>query len=201
MPFSITSEEMDNVVIKYIFETTGILLDDIGQIVTNPTFKGMPFLLILDEHDSQWKVTLAKKTIPGSLILRPDYHNVGIDSLGVIEIIDGDFGICDAPIENLGNLNKITGDFWIARYDDYLKIHSLKPLKEVGGNVVINDINLSTLGTLERVNGNLNLRKSNISDLGSLKCIGGNFLGKKEIFCDYDFSKIDVKGKIKFYNS
>lgn len=199
LPFNITNTEMEKCVLKYIFETTGMLLDNINQIVTTPTLKGIPFLLILNEHSETQKVTLAKRNIPGSLILRPDYNNTGIKTLGKIERINGDFGICDSPIEDLGNLIKIKGDFWITKYDNYLKLKSLNPLIEIGGNLVINDNNITSLETIEKVKGNLNLRKSSIVELGFLKYVGGNFLGRKDVFEKYDFSNIEIKGKIRLY--
>lgn len=198
-PFNLKENEINELVINYIYETTGVLLDNIGQILTNPSYNGVPFLLILNEHNTTKKVSLARKSIPGSLIIRPDYYNVGIKSLGKIERINGDLGICDAPIEDLGNLLKIKGDLWITRYDDRLKLKSLKPLIEVGGNLSINDKNITSLDSVEVVKGNLSLRKSSIKNLGNLKFVGGNFIGNREIFENYDFSKIEIKGKVRLY--
>ena len=172
-PFKLSENELGKIVLKYISETTGVHLDDIGQIVTNPTYNGVPFLLQLNEHGGTKKVTLAKKNIPGSLILRADYNNCGLKSLGKIERINGFFGISDSPIQDLGSLKKVKGDFWITRYNDYLRLFSLNPLIEVGGNLTINDRNIVSLGTVEKVKGNLNLRKSVITDLGALKFVGG----------------------------
>jgi hypothetical protein len=121
--------------------------------------------------------------------------------LGNIEVIRGDFGISDSTIRNLGNLRKIYKDFWVTRYENLLQLEPLSPLKEVGGNVTINDEILSSLDTLESVKGNLNLRKSKITNLGNLKYVGGNFLAKKEIFDTYDFSNIDIPGKIKLFKT
>lgn len=174
-------------------------MDDVGQIATNPTYKGVPFLLILNEHGGTKKVSLARKTIPGSLIIRPDYNNVGIKSLGNIERINGDLGICDAPIQDLGKLTKVKGDLWFTRYDNHLRLESLKPVVEIGGNLVLNDDKITSLDTIESVKGNLNLRKSSIKDLGALKYIGGNFLGRRKVFQDFDFSNIEILGKIRLY--
>jgi hypothetical protein len=199
LPFELTKNEMEKVVLKYISETTGKHLDSINDILKTPVLNGVPYLLILNEHSETGKVSLARKTIPGSLILRHDNNNIGIKTLGKIECINGDFGISDSPIENLGNLLKIQGDFWITKYADLLKLKSLKPVREVGGNLVINDDNIKSLETIEKVNGNLNLRKSAITELGSLKFVGGNFLGRRDVFEKYNFSNIDIKGKIRLY--
>lgn len=119
--------------------------------------------------------------------------------MGNIEVIRGDLGISDAPIKNLGNLRKIYKDFWITTYDNELQLKSLFPLKEIGGNVSIKEQNLKSLDSIEIVKGNLTIRQSNISDLGDLKFVGGNLLLRRDIFENYDFSKIEVKGKIKFF--
>lgn len=201
LPYELIDIDMEKIVLKYLFETTGKYFNDINEIVKFPVLNGIPFLIILDEHSDIQKVTLATKNIPGSIILRHDYNNVGIKTLGNIERINGDFGICDAPIENLGNLTKIQGDFWITKYDNYLILKSLKPLIEIGGNMVINDENIKSLETIQRVKGNLNLCKSAVSELGSLKYIGGNFLGRKDVFENYNFSNIEIKGKIRLYKA
>ena len=199
LPFDISETEMIQIVKEYIFDTTGIRINQIGQLLSNPSLNGNPFLLVLNEHSGRQKVTLARKVIPGSLIIRDKYGNYGFDSLGKIEVIRGDFGISDAPIKNLGNLRKIYKDFWITSYENELQIQSLFPLKEVGGNVSIKEQNLKSLGSLEIVKGNLTIRQSNISDLGDLKFVGGNLLLRKYAFENYNLSKIEVKGKIKFF--
>lgn len=201
LPFEFSTEEMITIVLKYIYDTTGIKLSKMEQLLTTPSYNGNPFLLLLNEHSFRQKICLAKKTIPGSLILRYNYGNFGFISLGNIEVIRGDFGISDSTIRNLGNLRKIYKDFWVTRYENLLQLESLSPLKEVGGNVTINDEILSSLDTLESVKGNLNLRKSKITNLGNLKYVGGNFLAKKEIFDTYDFSNIDIRGKIKLFKT
>ena len=199
LPFDISEAEMIQIVKEYIFDTTGIRINQIGQLLSNSSLNGNPFLLVLNEHSGRQKVTLARKVIPGSLIIRDKYGNYGFDSLGKIEVIRGDFGISDAPIKNLGNLRKIYKDFWITSYENELQIQSLFPLKEVGGNVSIKEQNLKSLGSLEIVKGNLTIRQSNISDLGDLKFVGGNLLLRKYAFENYNLSKIEVKGKIKFF--
>jgi len=199
LPFDISETEMTQIVKDYIFDTTGIRINHIGQLLSNPSLNGNPFLLLLNEHGGRQKVTLARKVIPGSLIIRDKYGNYGFDSLGNIEVIRGDFGISDAPIKNLGNLRKIYKDFWITSYENELQLKSLFPLKEVGGNVSIKEQNLKSLDSLEIIKGNLTIRQSNISDLGDLKFVGGNLLLRRDIYENFDFSKIEVKGRIKFF--
>ena len=199
LPHDISETEMIQIVKEYIFDTTGIRINQIGQLLSNSSLNGNPFLLVLNEHSGRQKVTLARKVIPGSLIIRDKYGNYGFDSLGNIEVIRGDLGISDAPIKNLGNLRKIYKDFWITSYENDLQLQSLFPLKEVGGNVSIKEQNLKSLGSLEIVKGNLTIRQSNISDLGDLKFVGGNLLLRRDVFENFDFSKIEVKGKIKFF--
>ena len=199
LPFDISESETIQIVKEYIFDTTGIRINQIGQLLSNSSLNGNPFLLVLNEHSGRQKVILARKVIPGSLIIRDKFGNYGFDSLGNIEVIRGDLGISDAPIKNLGNLRKIYKDFWITSYENELQLKSLFPLKEVGGNVSIRNVTFHSLGTLEKVNGNLSIRETNLSDLGNLKFIGGNFIGTRQIFANYDFTGIEIKGKIRLY--
>jgi hypothetical protein len=199
LPFDISDNEAITVVKNYIYDTTGITIDEIGQLSSNPSFNGNPFLLLLNEHSKRQKIALARKIIPGSLILRFNQGNYGFESLGNIEVIRGDLGISDSQIESLGRLRKVYKDLWIKSYDHNLKLTELAPLNEVGGNVIIRNVSFNSLETLEIVKGNLNIRGTTISDLGKLKFVGGNFLASKQFFENYDFSGIEIKGKIKLY--
>lgn len=199
LPFDISESEMIQIVKEYIFDTTGIRINQIGELLSNPTLNGNPFLLMLNEHSERQKIALAKKVIPGSLILRFNYGNFGFESLGNIEVIRGDFGVSDSQIKSLGNLSKIYKDLWIKSYEHPLQLTSLYPLSEVGGNVSIRNVSFNSLETLEIVKGNLSIRGTEISDLGNLKYIGGNFLAPKHLYENYDFTGIEIKGKIKLF--
>ncbi len=200
LPFEIKEDEMIQMVIDYVFDTTGVRIDDIGQLSSNPSYFSNPFLLLLNEHSSKQKISLAKKIIPGSLILRYNFGNYGFESLGKIEVIRGDLGVSDSQIKSLGNLRKVYKDLWIKSYEHPLQLNSLYPLSEVGGNVSIRDVGFNSLETLEIVKGNLNIRGTEISDLGNLKFVGGNFIAPRRLYENYNFSGIEIKGKVRLYN-
>lgn len=60
LPFDISEAEMIQIVKEYIFDTTGIRINQIGQLLSNPSLNGNPFLLVLNEHSGRQKVTLAR---------------------------------------------------------------------------------------------------------------------------------------------
>jgi hypothetical protein len=201
LPFEITESEMIEVVKDYILDTTGVRINHIGQLSSNPSFNGNPFLLLLNEHSERQKISLAKKAIPGSLILRYNYGNYGFESLGNIEVIRGDFGVSDSQIKSLGNLRKIYKDLWIKSYEHPLHLTSLYPLSEVGGNVSIRNVSFKSLESLEKVKGNLSISGTEISDLGNLKFVGGNFIAPRHLYENYDFSGLEIKGKVRLINN
>ena len=77
---------------------------------------------------------------------------------------------------------------------------SLTPLKIVYGSIRVRGSSLRTLGSLEYVGGNLSLRYSNVTDLGNLEYVGGNLLVSKYNLENYDFSNVQIKGKIRKYS-
>jgi hypothetical protein len=48
LPFDISDTQMSQVVTDYIFDTTGVRIEHIGQILSNPYLNGIPFLLLLN---------------------------------------------------------------------------------------------------------------------------------------------------------
>jgi DUF4097 and DUF4098 domain-containing protein YvlB len=102
-------------------------------------------------------------------------------------------------MENIGNLEMVNGNVSFSNHTYQHKLDTLSPLKKVNGDLYLKNTHAS-LGTLEEVKGNLNLRKTTVKDLGSLKKVGGNVLISKSEKDNYDFSNVDVKGKIKYYN-
>jgi hypothetical protein len=199
-PLDSKIEINEAVVVNYIEQTTGFKIEDSMDLTRQYTLYGNPFLLLLNEYSNPKTLCLAKKNLPGSLIIRDQKSNYGITHLGTIETIIGDLGICDSTLAELGNLRKVTGDFWIKDYDNTTALKTLNPIEEIWGDVNIKSNSMESLGTLKIVKGNLNLRGSSIENLGSIEQIDGNFLGLKSAFSDYDFSKININGQVKLFN-
>ena len=120
-----------------------------------------------------------------------------IKSLGKVKKVKGHLNL-DDNIEDLGELNFIKTDLWCSSKTSLLK--SLGKLERVNGDVNLRYSNVESLGNLTSVGGKLILRDSKIIDLGNLKFVGGDlFLPSR--FKDVELLKIEVKGKIRFWNN
>ncbi|MBW3517894.1 hypothetical protein [Flavobacterium sp. NKUCC04_CG] len=123
-----------------------------------------------------------------------------IKSLGDIEQINGFLGISDSNIEDLGNLVSIQKDFWISSHTVLSKLTSLNNLEYVGGDLSLRYTNIKKLGNLKNVQGKLSLRDTQIECLGILEYVGGDLYLPKKLENIIDTSRIEVKGKIRFWN-
>jgi hypothetical protein len=139
------------------------------------------------------------------MIVREKFHRYHgylqenfIKTFGQIEKINGTIGI-DGKMNDFGNLTEVGGDLWFSNhiYQDNLK--SIKPLKNVYGDLNLKNTH-ATLESLEKVGGNLNLRKTTCHKISSLKKVGGNVLASKNQLDNFDFSKVEISGKIKTFN-
>jgi hypothetical protein len=194
LPFDLTHEEQLQVIEEYIFDLTG---KNVNLNKINDYFhaNGVPFIVPINEHGERG-YSVAFKKIPGSLFIRGSY---GINTLGQIEMIEGDLGLSDCNMQSLGNLTRVNGSLWTAQgATQFTLLKTLSPLIEVQGDCNLKMLPLQTLGTLKRVGGNLNLRNTFIESLGELEYVGGNVLLSRHL--DLDFSKVKVEGKIKRYN-
>jgi hypothetical protein len=208
LPFDLTKEEQNQIVLDYIYDLTTFKFKDVNDLLSKKALNNMPFILELNEHSNP-KLFVAFKRIPGSLIIRGDKHYKDngheIKTLGNIESIRGDLGLSNTKIENLGKLKRIGGNFWFSGTDDFIsksgfEISVLNPLKKVNGAVSIRGNSVKSLGTLRYVGKNLSLRNSSVTNLGDLEYVGGNLLISRYNLDSYDFSKVKVEGKIREYN-
>ncbi len=208
LPFDLNKEEQNEIVLDYIFDLTSYRINDINDLLALKSLNNLPFILEINEHSSP-KLFVAFKRIPGSLIIRGDqeYKNNGheIKTLGNIETIRGDLGLSNTKINDLGKLKRVGGDLWFSGSEVFInnnnfQIKSLSPLEKVNGAVSIRGNSLTTLGTLKYVGKNLSLRFSKVTDLGDLEYVGGNLLISKYNLVHYDFTKINIVGKIRKYN-
>ena len=198
LPFDLSQKEQEDIVLKYIYDTTGYKFSNPHSLLDYPNINGLPFLLFLNEHDENRKISLGKNIIPGSLFIRSKYCNYGFKTLGTIEHIQGSLGL-DSIMDDLGNLKRVDDDIWFSNHVGEHKLKTLSPLEYVGGNLNMKWTKAS-LGTLKKIGGNLNLRKTHVTDLGSLEYVGGNVLYSKINEEYYAFSKITIKGAIKGFN-
>jgi hypothetical protein len=200
--FNLTQEEQEKIVIDWLFDTTGVRLKDFKKLLETPILNELPFLLIIEKDDKQ-KVILCKQIIDGSLTIREKYKDGKlqynwINTLGRIEQVNGDMYI-DNVMRDMGNLKMINGNLIFSNYVIQNLLESLYPIKVIKGDLIMKNT-YASLGIIEEIGGNLNLRKSKVRDLGDLKKVGGNILISKCNKEYYDFSNIEVLGKIRCYN-
>jgi hypothetical protein len=200
--FNLTQEEQEKIVIDWLFDTTGVRLNDFKKLLETPILNELPFLLII-EKDGKQKVILCKQVIDGNLTIRQKYKDGKlqynwINTLGRIEQVNGDMYI-DNVMQDMGNLITINGNLIFSNYVIQNLLESLYPIKVITGDLIMKNT-YASLGIIEEIGGNLNLRKSKVRDLGDLKKVGGNVLISKCNKDYYDFSNIEVLGKIRCYN-
>ena len=195
LPFDLTQTEQENIVLNYLKDTTGYIFDNPHSLLDFPSLNGFPFILLLNEHNyDNRKISLGTSIIPGSLITRTKYHNYGFRTLGKVEKVKGTLGI-DSEMDDLGNLKRVDRDLWFSQSVNHV-MKTFTNLKTIGGNLNLKNTKVS-LGSLESVRGNVNLRKSMVRDLGSLKFVGGNLFYSKVNEPFYDFTNIEIKGRIR----
>ena len=102
-------------------------------------------------------------------------------------------------MNDFGNLTEVGGDLWFSNHVYQENLESIKPLKIVYGDLNLKNTHAS-LESLEEVGGNLNLRKTTCHNVSSLKRVGGNVLVSKSQLDNFDFSKVEINGKIKTFN-
>ena len=202
--FKLTKSEQVELVLDWFYDTTGFKVKEFKTLFELPVLNGNPFLLVIDKEHNDSRLMLATEIINGDLRINKKFNNYGflqsnwIKTLGRISIINGDLYI-DNEMENLGNLKIVNGSLSFSNHTYQYKLESLYPLEKVNGDLYLKNTHVS-LGTLEEVKGNLNLRKTSVKDLGALKKVGGNILVSKSEKDTYDFSQINIKGKIRYYN-
>uniref|UniRef100_UPI0040487AAD hypothetical protein n=1 Tax=Flavobacterium sp. TaxID=239 RepID=UPI0040487AAD len=202
--FKLTKDEQVDVVLNWFYDTTGYKIKEFKTLFELPVLNGNPFLLVIDKGYNDSRLMLATETINGDLRINKKFNKYGflqnnwIKTLGRISTINGDLYI-DNEMENLGNLKIVNGNLIFSNHVYQSKLESLSPLKKVKGDLYLKNTHVS-LGTLEEVKGNLNLRKTTVKDLGALKKVGGNILVSKSEKNNYNFSEIDIQGKIRYYN-
>ena len=144
---NISASELEIFIYEYIFDTTGYRVESLNDLGNFPSINGLPFILKLNEwSQDSMSFYLAFGKIPGSVTFRED-HNVF--SLGNIEKIEGELGLSQTEITDLGKLNHVGGSFWIAQtIGPYTKLKDLGNLKYVGGDLNLKSSPITNLNEL-----------------------------------------------------
>lgn len=203
--FKLDKKAQEEIVINWLKDTTGYFVDEFKTLFELSELNRNPFLLQIERGIGKYFLILATKVINGDIIVREKHHSHQgflqenfIKTFGQIEKINGNIGI-DGKMNDFGHLTEVGGDLWFSNHVYQENLESIKPLKIVYGDLNLKNTH-ATLDSLEEVGGNLNLRKTTCRNISSLKKVGGNVLVSKSQMNNFDFSKVEIIGKIKTFN-
>jgi len=203
--FKLDKKTQEEIAINWLKDTTGYVVDEFKTLFELPELNQNPFLLQIERGIRNYFLILATKVINGDLIVREKYHSHHgflqenfIKTFGQIEKINGTIGI-HGKLNDFGNLTEVGRDLWFSNHVYQENLESIKPLKIVYGDLNLKNTHAS-LESLEEIGGNLNLRKTTCRNISSLKKVGGNVLVSKSQLDNFDFSKVEINGKIKTFN-
>jgi hypothetical protein len=134
--------------------------------------------------------------INGSVTIRGGH----ISEIKSVKKIKGDLFFFDTLIESLGELEIIEGSLSFWNKYNKIRIQSLENIKVVKRDVYLRFSTIQSLGNLEYVGRTLNLRDTNIHNLSVLKKIGKDLFLPMKYKSIIDFSHIELKGKVKYWN-
>lgn len=203
--FKLDKKAQEEIAMNWLKDTTGYAVNEFKTLFELPELNGKPFLMQVERGIRNYFLVLATKIIDGDIIVREKYHSHHgflqenfIKTFGQITKINGTLGI-DGKMNDFGNLTEVGGNLWFSNHVYQENLDSIYPLKIVYGDLNLKNTHAS-LSSLEEVGGNLNLRKTTCQNICSLKKVGGNVLVSKSQFENYDFSKVEIKGKIKRFH-
>ena len=197
--FNLTNDEFIDTIFDYIYDTTSVRIEKIEDLEKYPSINNLPFILKINEYDNDATIfALAFGKIPGSVTIRKEHK---ILSLGNIEEIDGTLGLSNTSISSFGKLRKVNGSLWISYHNQNSNLFDLNDVEEVGGSLLLRGFSIRTLSKLKKVGGILNLRGTNIEDLGALEFVGEHLYLPKSKRDYFNFDKIYIGGKVKYFSS
>ena len=197
--FNLTNDEFIDIIIDYIYDTTSIRIKTLEDLDNYSSINNLPFILKINEYDKDLRIfSLAFGKIPGSITIRMEHK---IFSLGNIEEIDGTLGLSNTSISSLGKLKKVNGSFWISYHNKNAKLFDLNEVEEIGGSLLLRGFSIKSLSKLKKVGGILNLRGTSIEDLGDLEFVGEHIYLPTSKRGYFNFDKIYIGGKIKYFKS
>lgn len=196
---NLSDEEFIDSVIDYIYDTTSVRINSLKDLENYPSINNRPFILKVNEYNSDLNIfSLAFGRVPGSITIRKEHK---VFDLGNIEEVDGSLGLTHTSITSLGKLKKVNGSFWISYHNENASLSSLNDLEEIGGSLLLRGFPIKTLSKLKIVGGTLNLRSTKIEDLGELEFVGEHIYLPKSKRNYFNFDKIKIGGKIKYFSS
>jgi hypothetical protein len=203
--YKLDKNEQKEIALSWLKDTTGYFVNEFKTLFELPELNSKPFLLQVERGINNYFLVLATQIIDGDIIIREKYHNHHgffqenfIKTFGQITKINGTIGI-DGKMNDFGNLEEVSGDLWFSNHVYQENLKSIYPLKKVIGDLNLKNTH-ACLSSLEEVGGNLNLRKTTCHNISSLKRVGGNILLSKSQSNNFDFSKVEINGKIKTFN-
>lgn len=191
--FGLSALETEQLIIDYVYDTVNVKISSVNELMRMRSVNGKPFFLLLESPKTTYCLALSK--IPYSVTFR---KSDGIISLGYIEEINGTLGFMDSTVNDLGNLKKVNGGFWIGG-DTMSPLTSLFNLEYIGGDLNIKYSQITNFGNLTYIGGNLNLRNREPFSLGKLKHIGKNLMLSKRYKDKFNTEGIEILGKIKYF--
>lgn len=138
---------------------------------------------------------IQKGVIKGNITV---YGNDVVELKDVIKI-EGNLYLNNCELLTFGELKEISKDFFISYSEIPSKITSFQNIEKIRGEVYVRYTNIKDLGSLNYVGGKLNLRDTQINDLGNLKYVGGDLFLPKRLEGKLNFSKIEIKGKVRYW--
>lgn len=203
--FKLDKKAQEEIAISWLKDTTGYVVNEFKTLFELPELNGNPFLLQVERGIRNYYLVLATQIINGDIIVREKYHSHHgflqenfIKTFGQITRVKGTLGI-DGKMNDFGNLKEVDGDLWFSNHVYQENLESIYPLKTVYGDLNLKNTHAS-LSSLEEVGGNLNLRKTTCHNISSLKRVGGNIILSKSQSKNFDFSNVEINGKIKMFN-
>lgn len=203
--FKLDKKAQEEIAISWLKDTTGYVVNEFKTLFELPELNGNPFLLQVERGVRNYFLVLATQIINGDIIVREKYHSRHgflqenfIKTFGQITRVKGTVGI-DGKMNDFGNLKEVDGDLWFSNHVYQENLESIYPLKTVYGDLNLKNTHAS-LSSLQEIGGNLNLRKTTCHNISSLKRVGGNILLSKSQSKNFDFSNVEINGKIKMFN-
>jgi len=196
----LSKSEVEEIILSYVKETFNVRIDNVMDLMKLSCLHGKPFFLLLKPSTTRYAPTrfyFARKTIPGTITFS---ETDKLETLGLIEEIQGDLGLLSSSIMDLGSLKRVDGDFWIWG-NEPSKLTSLNNLEYVGGDLNLKESNIVDLGKLKYVGGNLNLRNLDYIELSSIEYIGRNLLLSKSLKSKANFGHINIQGTVRYYSN
>lgn len=195
--YRISPDKLNEIIIDYVYDTTSFKLESVQDLKKLQCIDGVPFFLELTDSDPSYvRYSLARRFIPGTVIIRDNQ----ITSLGNIEEIDGDLALIGSSIRNLGSLQKVNGSFWIAQFHPFTYLETLGNLEVVGKDLYLKGSPIKHLKNLQKVGGTLNLRNTQIESLGNLSHIGHCLYLPKSKKGAFDLASISINGSVRYYS-